>query len=208
MRAATKKSVLASATGALALSLLLAGCSGSGSEDSGSDGSGSGSGSGDSSSEATAEETAEAAPERTGAVVFPADCEEVGPRLGDLITGLQPSASSSVDETEAFCTWETAEDDPAGVRRVAFFAGLGSAEELGLDKITESLPGATIEEIDDERAEPFDGDTFTASMEQAGLSGTLATVSTPEGAVGVASVGTGATAPAEQLVDLAFEFID
>lgn len=206
MRAATKKSVLASATGALALSLLLAGCSGSGSEDSGSDGSGSGSG--DSSSEATAEETAEAAPERTGAVEFPADCEEVGPRLGDLITGLQPSASSSVDETEAFCTWETAEDDPAGVRRVAFFAGLGSAEELGLDKITESLPGATIEEIDDERAEPFDGDTFTASMEQAGLSGTLATVSTPEGAVGVASVGTGGTAPAEQLVDLAFEFID
>lgn len=208
MRAATKKSVLASATGALALSLLLAGCSGSGSdaEDSGSDGSGSGSG--DSSSAATAEETTDAAPERTGAVPLPADCEEVGTRLGDLVTGLQPSASSSVDETEAFCTWETAEGDPAGVRRVAFFAGIGSADELGLDKITESLPGATVEEIDDERAAPFDGSTYTASLAQAGLTGTLATVSTPEGGVGVASVGTGETTPAEQLVDLTFEFID
>ena len=209
MRATTKKSVLASATGALALSLLLAGCSGSGSGDSGSDGSGSGdSGSGDSSSEASAEEIAEAAPERTGALPLPADCEEVGTRLGDLVAGLQPSAGSSVDETEAFCSWETAEGDPAGVRRVAFFVANGDAYELGFDKNTESLPGATVEEIDDERAEPFDGTTYTASLAQAGLTGTLATVSTPEGGVGVASVGTGETAPAEQLVDLTFEFID
>ena len=215
MRATTKKSVLASATGALALSLLLAGCSGSGSGsgsgdsgsgDSGSDGSGSSSG--DSSSEASAGETADAAPARTGALPLPADCEEVGTRLGDLVAGLQPSAGSSVDETEAFCSWETAEGDPAGVRRVAFVAGLGSADELGLDKITESFPGATVEEIDDERAAPFDGSTYTASLAQAGLTGTLAAVSTPEGAVGVGSVGTSEPASAEQLVDLTFEFID
>jgi len=205
VRATTKKSVLASATGALALSLLLAGCTGGGS-DSGSDGSSGSAGSAEGGS--TSEASTEATPERTGELTLPASCDEVAERLGGLVEGLEPSPTSSITDTRADCQWSSPEGDASGVHRVAVIMGLGEAGELGLDTVTESLPGAEVEEIDDDRAAAFDGRTYAATIEQDGLSGALSAVSLPDGGVAVADVNTAGAVGQDELVDLAFEFID
>ena len=206
MRVTTKKSVLAGATGALALSLLLSGCTGGGSDSEPAGGADETSGS--SAGGSTTEASAEATPERTGDLTLPGDCEEVAARLGGLTEGLEPSSTNSITDSEATCLWSTPEGDPSGVHRVAFFLGLGEAGELGLDRVSQSLPGASVEELDDERAAAFDGTTYAATMQQEGLTGVLSVVSTPAGGVGVADVNTAGTLPQEELVDLAFEFVD
>lgn len=203
MRATTKKTVLASTTGALALSLLLAGCTGGGS-DSGSDGS-SGSAEGGSTSEASTEAT----PEPTGELALPASCDEVGARMGDLVDGLELTAQSTISDTEAECTWSTPEGDATGFAQVLFYAEAGAEGAAGIDSFTDgSLQGATVEELEDDRVDAVDGRAYSASAERDGATGALLGVATDQAGVGVGSIRVGGAATPDELLDIAFEFID
>ena len=211
MRTTTSKTVLASATGALALSLLLAGCSSSGPSDDPTDTSAGT----DSGSSSESSPTASTAPEKTGTVSLPASCEQAGAALGELVAGLTLDAVSSVEGTEANCSWSDGADPATSVQRVLLLLETEPLDDAEADDLASStLPGGTVVEADDERVDSFDGRAFLVDFDgapigQQGL-GSAAFIAAPQGAVAVAQLRKDGSAPVatELVLDTALEFVD
>jgi hypothetical protein len=193
---------LATVTGAVALTLLLAGCSGGGDDSSETGAS--------SSDRATA--TADAAEESTGEFTLPADCDAAGVVLGDLVTGRTLVAeTSTVGADEASCTW-TSETDGS---RVAFLATVKELDQAGMDAevpTDENVDGLSLEEVDDERADAFGGRAFVATADaDSPVVGGGSIVLTPHGLLSViVAAPAGTTVPLDpaRSLDVVFDFVD
>jgi len=199
MRTVSRRAAITTTTttGLVALSLLLAGCTGSGASDSdAADGP-------DASSSASATTAAEA----TGELLVPTTCDDVAASLGSVVgTGTLAADQMTMTETEAGCTWS---DDATG-GRVGFFlkAEDGSPDDLAA-QITDAFDQIPVDEVDDERVDDFDGKVFQGTDEINGLAGQIAYVVTPHGVVALVGAGAAGTTPfdAEAGLDGLFEFV-
>lgn len=198
----TTTPALATVTGAVALTLLLAGCTGGG-DDSGDAG-------GPSTGQATA--TADAAEQASGEFTLPADCDAAGVVLGDLVTGRTLVAeTSTIGDDEASCTW-TSEADGS---RVGFIATVKELDAAGMDAevpTQENIDGLSLAQVDDERVDAFDGRAFVATADaDAPVVGGGSVVLTPHGLLSIfvaAPVGTEAPLEPARALDVVLDFLD
>jgi len=215
MRTITRTTVLAGTTGALALSLLLAGCtgagSGGGSDESSSTEGGQGAGASSSASSSDGGSGDGGSTELTGALAPLATCDDAGALLGDLVADLAlQEAQSSSTEAASTCAWSSDPADAGDVRVIALQLQRQelSAEQIATqaDTAAEQVGGSVME---DERAAPFDGAALTGTTEAAGLSVSIGSAVTPEGVVVVSATGSGdAPLTPEESLDAAFLFVE
>jgi len=196
----SKTALTAVASGALALTLLLAGCTGSG--DSSDEASGSARGG--------SSDTAEGP--TTGELADFGSCEDVGTALSDFTEGLELQDTSTFEDGAVQCSWATPTAEAAEGNITAIVA-VAQAQEFAADDITaqgdELASTEGVEESDDERAAAVDGRAFLQSASQTGFSVSGASVVTPHGLFAVTATGAGDTAPytTEQTLDGAFALI-
>ena len=199
----TTTPALSTVVGAVAVTLLLAGCTGGGA-DSGD--------AGRSSSPGQATATADAADQPTGEFTLPADCEAAGAVLGDLVTGRTLVAeTSTIGSDEANCTW-TSEADGS---RVGFIATVQELDQAGMDAEVPAgggVDGLSLEQVEDERADAFDGRAFVATAQDGSpVVGGGSILLTPHGLLSViVAAPAGSTAPIDpaRSLDLVFDFLD
>jgi len=205
MRTTTSRSVLASATGALALSLLLAGCSAGGSDESTDEAT---SAAPESSSSPSASSDGSAG---TGELAQLSSCEDAAERLGDVVAGLtlQQDQSSVTDEA-ATCAWVGDTSDPSNLEVYALQLQRQDIPESQL----QGAAGQTAEQfgaqvVDDERATELGGQAVTGQTDVAGLPVSIGGVAIPTGFVVFTATGTGAASfTPEQALDASFTLID
>lgn len=206
VRATAKKSVLGSATGALALSLLLAGCTGTGSDGAADESSSPEGGQGASASSSDGGST-----DLTGALAPLTTCDDAGALLGDLVADLAlQEAQSSSTEAASTCAWSSDASDASDIRVIALQLQRQelSAEQIATqaDTAAEQIGGSVV---DDERAERFDGAALTGTTEAAGLAVSIGSAVTPAGVVVVSATGSGdAPLTPEASLDAAFLFVE
>jgi hypothetical protein len=198
----TTTPALATVTGAVALTLLLAGCT-AGDDESGDAGR-------SSAGQATA--TADAAERSEGEFTLPADCDAVGVVLGDLVTGRTlVSETSTVSTDEASCTW-TSEADGS---RVGFIATVKELDEAGMDAEVPdegTVDGLSLDQVDDERVDEFGGRAFVATADEgAPVVGGGSIVLTPHGLLSIfvaAPAGTAVPLEPTRALDVVLDFVD
>ncbi|KQR44144.1 hypothetical protein ASF82_11520 [Frigoribacterium sp. Leaf164] len=188
----SRAALTALTTGALALGLVLTGCTAggddsgdaSGGSSAGSDGSGSGSGSGGSALEAEAP--------RSGTLTSFASCDEVGTALGGSIDGLELQEGGSTSASSVQCIWSTPGVEP---QEGSAIIALASAQELDAAAIDEQVSQITASEgtesVDDGLASAVGGRAFVSTIDQADVPTTQASVITPHGLVIVGSTAAG-----------------
>ncbi|WP_396599329.1 hypothetical protein [Frigoribacterium sp. R86507] len=195
----TTTPALATVTGAVALTLLLAGCTGGGDD------------SGDAGRSSTGQATATAdAAEQTGRgdIALPADCDTVATVLGQAVEGLTLDATTSeVEDGGAACTWTNEADGT----RVGFYAEVEENTEAEMDDAVPDSDGLSLERVEDDRIDSLGGRLFTGSATADGpVAGGGAVVVTPHGTVGVltaAPTGVPVRLDIEQMVDATVAFV-
>lgn len=198
----TIKPALTTATGVVALTFLLAGCTG-----------GADSPDADATPRGGATATADAAESAsTGEFTLPADCDAAAAVLGDALGDRAlDTAASSVTADQATCTWTSATDGS----RMGFIAQAKELDEAGMDAEVprdSRVEGLTLEPADDERVDAFGGRAFLATAaEGSPVVGGGAFLATPHGLLSIiaaAPAGTPVTVTPEQSLDLALAFVD
>ena len=205
MRTTTNTTALTVAAGVLAASLLLVGCSSSGSD-------GADEPSGPEAGQGASGSSSEAAPtDLTGQLTPVGSCDDAAALLGDLVADLtlQEAQSSSTDAAST-CAWSSDPTDAGDIRVIALQLQRQelSAEEIATqaDAAAQQIGGAVVE---DERAASFDGDALTGTTEAAGLGVSIGSAVTPEGVVVVSATGAGgAPLTPEESLDAAFLFVE
>ncbi|WP_314102373.1 hypothetical protein [uncultured Frigoribacterium sp.] len=172
----SRRAVATAASGALALALLLTGCtSGGDSDDEASQGATGGSGGGSSAAAGDGE---------PGSVKTFASCDEVGEVVGDALDGLALRDESTVVEEGFSCAWSSAEMNEEGNPERAVFA-LAQAQEFDADVIEEQANAVAasgeVTPVDDARASDVQGRAFVQNGETTGLNANGGTVVTPHG---------------------------
>ncbi|ROS48842.1 hypothetical protein [Frigoribacterium sp. PhB24] len=200
MRSRSDKTALTTITGAVALVLLLAGCTG-GDDDPGD--------AGPSSSAGRATATADA-DEQTGRgdVALPADCDTVATALGGAVEGLTlDSTTSRVEDGEAACTW-TSEVDRT---RIGFYAQVAEYTEAEMDAALPDSDGLSLERVENDDVDSLGGRLYVGSATpDAPVSGGGAVIITPHGTVGVlaaAPAGSATRLDTDQMVDASLAFV-
>jgi hypothetical protein len=189
----TKTAMTVLTSGAVALTLLLAGCTGS--DDSSSESS-------DPSSSASESSAAPESADLTGELAV-TTCADAGEALGSTVEGLDLQEDSTEADGQLQCYWAneeaTAEGDDVDPNAKAVFVVAQNQEFTAEEIVTQGdaaaeQQGAT--EVDDERVAAFGGRVFYADPEQSeGLTGSGALVVTPHGVFGVQSATPGDEAP-------------
>jgi hypothetical protein len=201
-----RRAAATAASGALALALLLTGCTGSGDDGSGDEASqgptaGSGSGS-----------TAAAGDGEPGSMVAFDSCEAVGETLGSAIDGLELRDESTATDAGFQCTW-TSPGDTADASTVQAVIAAAEAQELDEAAFAERVATISAAEgvstVDDGRAADLDGQAFTQTGESAGIQVNGGTVVTPHGLFNVTATATNDTSlDADGALDAAFSLIE
>ncbi|NII51736.1 hypothetical protein [Frigoribacterium endophyticum] len=192
----SRAALTALTTGALALELLLTGCT-AGGDDSGDVSGGSSEGSGDSSSSSDSAGGSDgSAPEaeapESGTLTSFASCDEVGTALGGAIDGLELQEGGSTSASSVQCIWSTPGVEP---QEGSAIIALASAQELDAAAIDEQVSQITASEgtesVDDGLASAVGGRAFVSTIDQADVPTTQASVITPHGLVIVGSTAAG-----------------
>ena len=191
----SRAALTALTTGALALGLLLTGCTAdgddsgdaSGGSSAGSDGGGDSDGAGGSGGSVPEAE----APE-SGTLTSFASCDEVGTALGGSIDGLELQEGGSTSASSVQCIWSTPGVEP---QEGSAIIALASAQELDAAAIDEQVSQITASEgtesVDDGLASAVGGRAFVSTIDQADVPTTQASVITPHGLVIVGSTAAG-----------------
>ena len=192
----SRAALTALTTGALALGLLLTGCT-AGGDDSGDASGGSsagsdGSGGGDSSDGGAGGSAPAAEAPESGTLTSFASCDEVGTALGGAIDGLELQDGGSTSASSVQCIWSTPGVEP---QEGSAIIALASAQELDAAAIDEQVSQITASEgtesVDDGLASAVGGRAFVSTIDQADVPTTQASVITPHGLVIVGSTAAG-----------------
>jgi len=195
----SRTALTALTTGALALGLLLTGCTAggddsgdaSGGSSAGSDGV-SGGGGGDSSDGGAGGSAPAAEAPESGTLTSFASCDEVGTALGGAIDGLELQDGGSTSASSVQCIWSTPGVEP---QEGSAIIALASAQELDAAAIDEQVSQITASEgtesVDDGLASAVGGRAFVSTIDQADVPTTQASVITPHGLVIVGSTAAG-----------------
>ena len=191
----SRAALTALTTGALALGLLLTGCTAggddsgdaSGGSSAGSDGGGDSDGAGGSGGSVP-----EAEAPQSGTLTSFASCDEVGTALGGSIDGLELQEGGSTSASSVQCIWSTPGVEP---QEGSAIIALASAQELDAAAIDEQVSQITASEgtesVDDGLASAVGGRAFVSTIDQADVPTTQASVITPHGLVIVGSTAAG-----------------
>ena len=201
----TKTAMTVVTSGAVALTLLLAGCTGSGDSES----------SGDSSSSASAS----SAPEErdlTGELAV-TTCADAGDSLGSTVEGLDLQDDSTESDAQLQCYWAneeaTADGDEVSPDAAAVFFVAQKQEFTAEEIVTQGDAAAAQQgasEIEDDRVAAFGGRAFYADPAQSDtLVSSGALVVTPHGVFGVQSASPGDEAPisSERALDATLQLL-
>lgn len=190
----TKTAITVVTSGAVALTLLLAGCTGSG--DDASSGQSDPSGSSSASSSGTAQETGDL----TGELAV-TTCAEAGEALGSIIEGLDLQDESTEADGQLQCSWANGaasaegEIDPSAQAIVAV-AQVQELDEATITSQSDQIAGTDgVTEVEDARIGDIGGRAFELEASQEGVSLSGATVVTPNGLFALSATGAGDSAP-------------
>ena len=188
----SRAALTALTTGALALGLLLTGCT-AGGDDSGDPNGGSSAGSdGGGDSDGAGGSVPEAEAPESGTLTSFASCDEVGTALGGSIDGLELQEGGSTSASSVQCIWSTPGVEP---QEGSAIIALASAQELDAAAIDEQVSQITASEgtesVDDGLASAVGGRAFVSTIDQADVPTTQASVITPHGLVIVGSTAAG-----------------
>jgi len=191
----SRTALTALTTGALALGLLLTGCTAGGDDSgdaSGGSSAGSDGGSGDSSDSSDGGSAPAAEAPESGTLTSFASCDEVGTALGGAIDGLELQDGGSTSASSVQCIWSTPGVEP---QEGSAIIALASAQELDAAAIDEQVSQITASEgtesVDDGLASAVGGRAFVSTIDQADVPTTQASVITPHGLVIVGSTAAG-----------------
>lgn len=193
----SRRAVATAASGALALALLLTGCtSGGGPDDEASQGATSASGDGG-----------------PGTMVAFDSCEAVGETLGSAVEGLELRDESTATDEGFQCSWASSTDDTTDASAVQAVIAVAQVQEFDADTIAEQADTVAATEgvtaVDDDRAADLDGRAFTQTGESTGILVNGGTVITTHGLFNVTATATDETSlDAEQALDAAFSLIN
>jgi hypothetical protein len=193
----SRRGVATAASGALALALLLTGCTGGGdSDDAASQGATSASGDGE-----------------PGTMMAFDSCEAVGETLGSAVEGLQLRDESTATAEGFQCSWASSTEDTANASAVQAVIAVAQVQEFDADTIAEQADTVAATEgvtaVDDSRAADLDGRAFTQTGESTGILVNGGTVITTHGLFNVTATATTETSlDAEQALDAAFSLIN
>ena len=191
----SRTALTALTTGALALGLLLTGCTAGGDDSgdaSGGSSAGSDGGGGDSSDGGAGGSAPAAEAPESGTLTSFASCDEVGTALGGAIDGLELQDGGSTSASSVQCIWSTPGVEP---QEGSAIIALASAQELDAAAIDEQVSQITASEgtesVDDGLASAVGGRAFVSTIDQADVPTTQASVITPHGLVIVGSTAAG-----------------
>ena len=193
----SRRAVATAASGALALALLLTGCtSGGGPDDEASQGATSASGDGG-----------------PGTMVAFGSCDAVGETLGSAIEGLELRDESTATDEGFQCSWASSTEDTTDASAVQAVIAVAQVQEFDADTIAEQADTVAATEgvtaVDDSRAADLDGRAFTQTGESTGILVNGGTVITTHGLFNVTATATTETSlDAEQALDAAFSLIN
>ena len=195
----SRRAVATAASGALALALLLTGCTGGGAPD-------------DEASQGATGGSAAASDGGPGTMVAFDSCEAVGETLGSAIDGLELRDESTATDEGFQCTW-TSPGDTADASTVQAVIAAAEAQELDEAAFAERVATISAAEgvstVDDGRAADLDGQAFTQTGESAGIQVNGGTVVTPHGLFNVTATATNDTSlDADGALDAAFSLIE
>ena len=196
----SRKAVATAASGALALALLLTGCTGGGDSDD------------EASQGATGSSTA-AADGGPGTMVAFDSCDAVGETLGSAVEGLELRDESTATDEGFQCSWASSTDDTTDASAVQAVIAVAQVQEFDADTIAEQADTVAATEgvtaVDDSRAADLDGRAFTQTGESTGILVNGGTVITTHGLFNVTATATTETSlDAEQALDAAFSLIN
>ena len=196
----SRRAVATAASGALALALLLTGCTGGGDSDD------------DASQSATGSSTA-AADGGPGTMVAFDSCEAVGETLGSAIEGLELRDESTATDEGFQCSWASSTEDTTDASAVQAVIAVAQVQEFDADTIAEQADTVAATEgvsaVDDSRAADLDGRAFTQTGESTGILVNGGTVITTHGLFNVTATATTETPlDADQALDAAFSLIN
>lgn len=201
----SRRAAAAAASGALALGLLLTGCTSDAGPD---DEAGQGSSSGSSSDGSAA--TGDGEP---GTMIAFESCEAVGETLGSAVEGLELRDESTATAEGFQCSWASAEADTTDASTVQAVIAVAQVQEFDAATIAEQADTVAATEgvtaVDDSRATDLDGRAFTQTGENTGILVNGGTVITTHGLFNVTATATSETSlDADQALDAAFSLIN
>jgi hypothetical protein len=196
----SRRAVATAASGALALALLLTGCTSGGDSD-------------DEASQSATGGSAAAADGGPGTMVAFGSCEAVGEALGSAIEGLELRDESTATDEGFQCSWASSTEDTADASAVQAVIAVAQVQEFDADTIAEQADTVAATEgvtaVDDSRAADLDGRAFTQTGESTGILVNGGTVITTHGLFNVTATATTETPlDAEQALDAAFSLIN
>jgi hypothetical protein len=197
----SRRAVATAASGALALALLLTGCtSGGDSDDEASQGATSGSSGGSSAAAGDGE---------PGTMIAFGSCEAVG----SAIEGLELRDESTATDEGFQCSWASSTEDTTDASAVQAVIAVAQVQEFDADTIAEQADTVAATEgvtaVDDSRASDLDGRAFTQTGESTGILVNGGTVITTHGLFNVTATATTETSlDADQALDAAFSLIN
>lgn len=201
----SRRAVATAASGALALALLLTGCtSGGDSDDEASQGATGGSGGGSSAAAGDGE---------PGTMIAFGSCDAVGEALGSAIEGLELRDESTATDEGFQCSWASSTEDTTEASAVQAVIAVAQVQEFDADTIAEQADTVAATEgvtaVDDSRAADLDGRAFTQTGESTGILVNGGTVITTHGLFNVTATATTETSlDADQALDAAFSLIN
>ena len=196
----SRRAVATAASGALALALLLTGCTSGGDSD-------------DEASQSATGGSAAAADGGPGTMVAFGSCEAVGEALGSAIEGLELRDESTATDEGFQCSWASSTEDTTDASAVQAVIAVAQVQEFDADTIAEQADTVAATEgvtaVDDSRAADLDGRAFTQTGESTGILVNGGTVITTHGLFNVTATATTETSlDAEQALDAAFSLIN
>ena len=196
----SRRAVATAASGALALALLLTGCTGGGDPD-------------DEASQGATGGSAAASDGGPGTMVAFDSCEAVGETLGSAIEGLELRDESTSTDEGFQCSWASSTEDTTDTSAVQAVIAVAQVQEFDADTIAEQADTVAATEgvtaVDDSRAADLDGRAFTQTGESTGILVNGGTVITTHGLFNVTATATTETSlDAEQALDAAFSLIN
>ncbi|MBF4580306.1 hypothetical protein [Frigoribacterium sp. VKM Ac-2530] len=196
----SRRAVATAASGALALALLLTGCTSGGDSD-------------DEASQSATGGSAAAADGGPGTMVAFGSCEAVGEALGSAIEGLELREESTATDEGFQCSWASSTEDTTDASAVQAVIAVAQVQEFDADTIAEQADTVAATEgvtaVDDSRAADLDGRAFTQTGESTGILVNGGTVITTHGLFNVTATATSETSlDADQALDAAFSLIN
>ena len=193
----SRRAVATAASGALALALLLTGCTSGGGPD-------------DEASQGATNATGDGEP---GTMVAFDSCEAVGETLGSAVEGLELRDESTATDEGFQCSWASSTEDTTDASAVQAVIAVAQVQEFDADTIAEQADTVAATEgvtaVDDSRAADLDGRAFTQTGESTGILVNGGTVITTHGLFNVTATATTETSlDADQALDAAFSLIN